>query len=226
MSRLALVLLAIMALAVPLAPPTSAAAPGTSRAAAGADRESLRLRAAVRALPVARETPRGYDRDRFRHWVDADDDCQDTREEVLVAESRVPVGGCTIMTGEWYSWYDGATWTHASDVDIDHLVPLKEAWDSGAKGWDAGARERFANDLGDRRTLVAVTDNVNESKGDRDVAEWLPDLHVCRYVRHWVAVKLRFGLAVDRAERSTLVRLAGRCRNLVVHVVRVRPSGP
>lgn len=216
----------VLLLALALGLGTLTAPPAANADAAESGQLAIRLRAAVRALPVARETPAGYDRDLFHHWIDADGDCQDTREEVLVAESRVPVGGCTVTTGRWYSWYDGATWTHASDVDIDHLVPLKEAWDSGAKGWDAGARERFANDLGDRRTLVAVTDNVNESKGDRDVAEWLPDLHVCRYVRHWVAVKLRFGLAVDRAERSTLVRLAGRCRNLVVHVVRVRPSGP
>jgi Protein of unknown function (DUF1524) len=178
--------------------------------------ESMRLRAAVRALPVAAETPSGYHRDRFEHWVDADGDCQDTREEVLVAESRTPLGGCTVTTGEWFSWYDGATWTSASDVDIDHLVALKEAWDSGARGWSDATRERYANDLGDPRALVAVTDNVNQSKGDRDVAEWLPDLHVCRYVRDWVAVKLRWGLAVDPAEKAELRRQARRCGNRVI----------
>ncbi|WP_395690634.1 HNH endonuclease family protein [Nocardioides sp.] len=199
---------------------TSYAAPASAATAAG-DRQALHLRAAVRALPVAAETPSGYDRDLFRHWVDADGDCQDTREEVLVAESRVPIGGCTITTGEWFSWYDGATWTAASDVDIDHLVPLKEAWDSGARGWDAATRERYANDLGDPRTLVAVTDNVNQSKGDRDVAEWLPDHRVCRYVRSWVAVKLRFGLTVDPAERSVLVAKARRCPDRVVRFTTV-----
>ena len=81
------------------------------------------------------------------------------------------------------------TWTSSSDVDIDHLVPLKEAWDSGAERWGAATRERYANDLGDPRTLVAVTDNVNQSKGDQDVADWLPEFNHCRYVT-----------AVDRSE--------------------------
>ena len=206
MTRHALLLALVVALLV-------GAAPGAASA------ERVRLRAAVRALPVADETPDGYDRDLFEHWVDADHDCQDTREEVLVAESRVPVDGCTVTTGEWFSWYDRQTWTEASDVDIDHLVPLKEAWDSGARAWDADARERYANDLADSRTLVAVTDNVNQSKGDRDVAEWLPDFNVCRYVRQWVAVKLRWSLAVDADEKATLRDRAGHCRNRVVGFV-------
>jgi hypothetical protein len=189
-----------------------ATAPGIASA------QTLRVRAAVRALPVAPETPDGYDRDLFKHWVDADHDCQDTREEVLVAESRVPIDGCTVTTGEWFSWYDHETWTQPSDVDIDHLVPLKEAWDSGARRWDADTRERYANDLGDRRALVAVTDNVNQSKGDQDVAEWLPEFGTCRYVRWWVAVKLRWGLTIDTAEKATLRDRARHCRNRVIHV--------
>ena len=186
--------------------------------------ESMHLRAAVRALPQAAETPDGYDRDRFEHWVDADHDCQDTRDEVLAAESRVPVSGCDITEGEWLSPYDRETWTRSSDVDIDHLVPLKEAWDSGAATWSDRLRRRYANDLGDRRTLVAVTDNVNQSKGERDVAEWLPEYGVCRYVRQWTAVKLRWGLRVDPGERSALVRLAGGCANRVLHFHRVVPA--
>ena len=176
----------------------------------------------MRALPQAAETPAGYDRARFKHWVDADGDCQDTREEVLIAESRVPLEGCSVTVGEWLSPYDRETWTQASDVDIDHLVPLKEAWDSGARAWDDERRERFANDLGDARSLVAVTDNVNQSKGDRDVAEWLPEHGVCAYVRHWVVVKLRWGLSVDRTERATLRDLARSCRNQRVTFV---PAG-
>lgn len=197
---------------------TFLAVPGVASA------ESMHLRAAVRALPRAAETPGGYDRDRFEHWIDADGDCQDTRDEVLAAESRVAVAGCDILEGEWFSPYDHQTWTHSSDVDIDHLVPLKEAWDSGAKAWDDDLRRRYANDLGDRRTLVAVTDNVNQSKGDRDIAEWLPDFGTCAYVRQWTAVKLRFGLSVDRAERSELVRLARSCRNRVIRFHRVLPQ--
>jgi hypothetical protein len=185
-----------------------------------ASADSMRLRAAVRSLPRAAETPAGYDRDRFQHWVDADGDCQDTRDEVLAAESRVPVSGCDIASGEWLSPYDRRTWTRSSDVDIDHLVPLKEAWDSGARRWSDARRQAYANDLGDWRTLVAVTDNVNQSKGDRDVAEWLPRYGVCRYVRQWVAVKLRWRLTTDPAEAARLGSLAGDCRNTVLKFVR------
>lgn len=194
------------------------AAPGVATA------ETIRLRAAVRSLPQAAETPTGYDRDLFRHWVDADGDCQDTREEVLIVESEVPIGGCTVTTGRWFSWYDAETWTQASDVDIDHMVPLKEAWDSGAREWDDDTRELYANDLGDPRSLVGVTDNVNQSKGDRDVAEWLPERKVCTYVRHWVVVKLRWGLAADAAERAALRDLSGDCRNRRLTFARALPG--
>ena len=189
-----------------------------------ANADSLRLRAAVRALPRAAETPDGYDRDRFEHWIDADHDCRDTRDEVLADESLVPVQGCDITEGKWFSPYDHQTWTQSSDVDIDHLVPLKEAWDSGARTWTDRTRRRYANDLGDWRTLVAVTDNVNQSKGDRDVAEWLPEYGVCSYVRQWTAVKLRWGLSVDATERKALVRLAGGCRNRVIRFHRAVPA--
>jgi hypothetical protein len=178
----------------------------------------VRLRAAIKQLRVARETRSGYDRDKFTLWIDADGDCQDTRDEVLAAESLVRVTGCDIATGRWYSYYDGVTWRHSADVDIDHLVPLAEAWDSGARRWTSKTRERYANDLGDRRTLVAVTDNVNESKGDQDIREWVPDKHVCRYTREWTAVKTRWSLAVDRSEKRALARLSHSCANAVLHV--------
>lgn len=182
----------------------------------------LRLRRAVRRLPVANEMRRGYDRDRFRHWIDANGDCQDTRDEVLDAESRVAVSGCSIDAGEWRSYYDGEVWTDSSDVDIDHVVALAEAWDSGARRWNATTRRRYANDLADARTLVAVTDNVNQSKSDQDPAEWLPALNKCRYVRQWVAVKLRWSLTVDRPEKRALRRRVSSCSNAWVRVSKAR----
>jgi hypothetical protein len=145
--------------------------------------------------------------------VDANGDCQDTRDEVLDAESRVQVSGCDITSGKWFSYYDGETWRQSGDVDIDHLVPLAEAWDSDAKRWNAKTRERYANDLGDRRTLVAVTDNVNSSKSDRDIAEWLPERAHCRYLREWTVVKVRWSLRVNAAEKRTMRRMADNCRN-------------
>jgi hypothetical protein len=182
----------------------------------------LRLRKAVTMLPVAVERRRGYDRDKFRHWVDANNDCQDTRDEVLDTESVTEVSGCDITTGEWKSYYDGEVWTDSSDVDIDHLVPLAEAWDSGARRWTAGTRTRYANDLSDPRPLVAVTDNVNQSKSDQDPAEWMPELGKCRYVREWVAVKIRWRLSVNRPEKQELRSRADNCKNTFVKVRRAK----
>lgn len=182
---------------------------------------SATLRRAVTDLSVAKEHRTGYVRDKFKIWVDADGDGCDTREEVLIAEAKdtPSVGsGCSLDGGRWYSYYDGATWTQPSDLDIDHMVPLAETWDSGARSWNASMRQSYANDLGDYRTLVAVTDNVNQSKGDRDPAEWLPAKQQCRYVREWVAVKHRWRLKVDSAEKKKLTSLAAGCKNLTIRV--------
>lgn len=181
-----------------------------------------RLRTAVADLPVATETRSGYERSKFRHWNDSNSDCQDTRAEVLAAESKITVRGCSIVKGSWVSYYDRKTWTKASDVDIDHLVPLAESWDSGAKKWNADTRARYANDLGDARTLVAVTDNVNQSKGDRDPADWLPRYGKCTYVAQWVAVKIRWSLRVDRTEKSALTKLAADCDNQKITVTKAK----
>ena len=169
------------------------------------------LGSSINKLRVANETNTGYDRDLFRHWIDADGDCQDTRDEVLAQESLIAVSGCDIATGRWHSYYDRAAWTQASDVDIDHLVALSEAWGSGARLWNGDTRERFANDLSDSRALVAVTDNVNQSKSDKDPSQWLPTYDKCRYVKEWTAIKLRWSLTVDTAEKNALSTTAAGC---------------
>ena len=99
-------------------------------------------------------------------------------------------------------------------------MPLAEAWDSGARTWTTTQRRSFANDLGDYRTLVAVTDDVNQAKGDKDPATWLPAYSRCRYVGEWLAVKLRWRLTVDSAERSVLVSLASGCPDVTITVAR------
>ena len=179
-----------------------------------------RLHRAIDRLPVAAETRKGYDRARFKHWVDADGDCRDTRDEVLAAESLVPVTGCDIRRGKWFSYYDGVTTARSTGFDVDHLVPLAEAWDSGAKRWNAATRQRFANDLRDPRTLVAVTASSNRSKSDRDPSEWMPALGACKYVRQWVAVKIRWKLTVDRAEKRVLQQSGDACSNSTITVRR------
>ena len=176
--------------------------------------------ALLAALDVEPELGPGYDRDLlFGGWGDADRDGCDTRSEVLQQETLAPVSfssSCTVATGQWLSYYDAATWTQASDVDIDHVVPLAEAWRSGvyADAWPASQRVAFAHDLAFEWSLEAVTDNVNQSKGDQDPAEWLPpdtSAH-CEYGVRWVAVKHRWDLSVDVAERAVLADLlSGGC---------------
>lgn len=166
-------------------------------------------------LTTAAERPAGYDRALFVLWVDADHDGCDTREEVLIAESRSTATtgtGCAV-SGTWRSAYDGLTTTRASTFDIDHVVPLKEAWDSGAYDWTAARRRSYANDLGDSRSLRAVSAASNRSKGDKDPAQWLPPLvsFRCTYATDWVVVKVRWGLAVDPRERAALRSILASC---------------
>jgi len=194
-------------------------------ATAYADTYSAPLATAVEDLTVASEVRTGYSRDLFPHWVDADRDGCHTRNEVLIAEADDPVTitrTCTITSGRWFSYYDRVSWTNPSDVDIDHMVPLAEAWDSGARSWTTSTRQAFANDLGDSRSLVGVTDNVNQAKGDQDPATWMPQYDRCRYLREWVAVKHRWRLTVDATEKSALRSLASSCTNTTITVTHAR----
>ncbi|WP_137235157.1 HNH endonuclease family protein [Streptomyces sp. BPSDS2] len=183
--------------------------------------ESLPLADAVQQLPLADESREGYQRTSFKHWVDADKDSCNTRMEVLIAESRVEptvVDRCKVVAGEWYSYYDGVTLTAPGGLDIDHMVPLAEAWDSGASGWTADRREAYANDLDADRSLVAVTARSNRSKSDQDPSTWLPPLADarCTYAADWVSTKLRWNLTVDQAEADALTVLAEGCGQEVV----------
>jgi hypothetical protein len=180
--------------------------------------------AVLSALPAAAPTGASYSRNLFTHWIDADGDGCDTRQEILIAESKTPAvvsGACSVVSGEWFSWYDGATWTNPSDVDVDHFVPLAEAWRSGADSWTPAQRQAFANDLEYDLSLVAATDSVNSSKSDNDPSTWLPPITEtqCDYASDWVLVKYKWGLGVDSAERSALSGLlAGACGSAVVQL--------
>lgn len=92
------------------------------------------------------------------------------------------------------------------------MIPLSEAWKSGASGWTNAQREGFANDLS-RPQLIAVTDNVNQSKGDQDPAEWLPPTtsYHCYYARMWVDVKYHYKLTVNAAEKTKLSSILSGC---------------
>lgn len=212
----------VLALASGLTVVTDVAAPPPASAAV----VKKRLVGLIKNLKVAPEVRRGYDRSKFRHWVDADSDGCDARREVLYAEARVKptIGsGCDLRGGLWVSYYDGVRTGDDSSFDVDHMVPLAEAWDSGARRWTAGTRKRFANDLGDGRSLVAVSASSNRSKSDADPADWLPRPGArCRYVREYAAVKTRWRLTVNRAEKRAMLRVARGCRNVVVRVRHAR----
>ncbi|MFF3018213.1 HNH endonuclease family protein [Streptomyces sp. NPDC057939] len=205
---------AVLALSLPA---TSAQA---AEAVPAAVPQVLPMGVAVSALPLAVEDRTGYQRTSFKHWNSGtlpSDGCN-TRQEVLLAEAiEYPqVGpGCTLTGGVWWSYYDDREVTSAGALDIDHMVPLAEAWDSGAGSWTAARREAYANDQGQPASLVAVTARSNRSKSDQDPAEWLPpsgsDEVLCRYGAEWTATKLRWGLAVDELERDRLLDIAAGC---------------
>ena len=178
-------------------------------AAAPADAGTVDARTLLPELTSAAPHLTGYSRDLFRLWVDADGDGCDTREEVLLAEARTSpaiLGGCRLAGGRWWSAYDARTATSASSLDIDHFVPLSEAWRSGAWRWSAATRQAYANDLGYALSLIAVSASTNRSKGDQDPSTWLPPFsgYRCTYVATWIAIKWRWRLAVDGVERIAL----------------------
>lgn len=161
-------------------------------------------------LAVSAEVDEGYDRDLFYHWADRGS-C-DVREIVLARQDRRN-GPCGSGSGRWFSVYDGVTTTDPGDFDVDHMVPLAEAWASGANRWPEARRDAFANDLWPY-SLIAVTASSNRSKSDQDPAEWMPDNggFACPYVARWIAVKFRWRLSVDRGERSFLRNAVSDCR--------------
>jgi hypothetical protein len=168
----------------------------------------------LNALTVAAEANAStYDRELFPHWITISGTCN-TRETVLQRDGSnvVTSSACAATSGSWYSPYDGATWTAASDVDIDHVVPLAEAWRSGANAWTTSRRQSFANDL-TRPQLIAVTDNVNQAKGDQDPTTWKPSLSSfwCTYARAWIQVKWYYNLTLQSAEKSTLTSMLNTC---------------
>ncbi|MFG1683478.1 DUF1524 domain-containing protein [Nonomuraea sp. NPDC049269] len=166
------------------------------------------------AVTIAEETHADtYDRRLFPHWATVQGTCN-SREEVLKRDGKdvVTDASCAAVSGSWYSPYDGATWTSASDIDIDHMVPLKDAWRSGAWEWTTAKRKAFANSLQDSQ-LWAVTDNVNQSKSDQDPSTWRPPLasFECEYARSWVDVKFDWGLTMQPAERTALEQMLATC---------------
>ena len=175
------------------------------------------LRVTVAAIPSNLPT---YDRDDWRHWTDADSDCQDARQEVLVAESRRAVSfkterKCRVTSGQWLAPYTNTVVTDPSKLDVDHMVPLGNAHASGAWNWSAEQRERYANHLADSQHLIAVTASANRSKGARGPEEWKPadQSYWCQYATDWITIKDDWNLTVTLREADALSGMLDTCAN-------------
>lgn len=165
-------------------------------------------------LTISEDNLFGYNRNLFKHWIDADKDGCNTRAEVLIEESIVkPKIGpkCKLTGGRWLSAYDGKTVTNSSLLDVDHMVPLAEAWRSGAWKWTPAQRQAFANDLDNSEALIAVTLSTNRSKSDRDPSLWMPTKDKCTYAVNWISIKTKYSLSVDSKESAKLSALVSEC---------------
>ena len=184
------------------------------------------------SIRVENEYKNGYKRSLFIHWADLDGNGCDTREEVLkrdsVSKPQVDSYRCYVVAGDWVSPYDGKNLSDRGDVDIDHVVALKEAWDSGAWAWSESQRKAYANDMTDPRTLIAVTDRVNMSKSDKDPSNWMPPLrsYWCTYLGDWISVKARWGLSMDQSEFGRISNLLrSDCGSLTIASWNAAPAG-
>lgn len=146
-----------------------------------------------------------YNRKNWPHWIDEDGDCQNTRAEILIRDNvgKLKFNHCTVVTGKWVCPYTGKIFFKASDVDIDHIVPLSHAFKVGASGWPRAKKRRFANDP---LNLLAVEDNTNQAKGDKAPNEWKPPRreHWKAYARRWRAIKKKYGLKINKKEKHAL----------------------
>ena len=161
-----------------------------------------------------------YDRSDWKHWTDEDGDCQDARQEVLIAESLEPVeyeddSQCRVAWGRWWAPYLAHHLGNPSHIDVDHMVPLRNAHLSRGWAWDAERKEAYANYLGDDAHLVAISSRHNRSKGARGPEEWAPpdnDLW-CQYALDWAEIKQRWGLTMTQVESEIVMDMLGTCED-------------
>ena len=173
-------------------------------------------RASVQQVQEQKGELQSYERSAFGHgWDDADGDCQDSRAEALIAQSTTKVrfadeGRCRVVSGRWISPFTGKVIQNSSEIDIDHLVPLKWAWGRGAKGWTKADLERFANDV---VNLWPVELSLNRSKGAAGPNAWLPPSGQCGYVARFVRIVKQYDLKPTKPEARWLDAFLERCRS-------------
>jgi hypothetical protein len=197
--------------------------PGTSATARPAPsyRTDIGAPALLASLPIKGRAPKtGYSRKAFgQTWADVDRNGCDTRNDILNRDLtdktwRAGTRNCVVLGGKLADPYTGRVIsfakTDAAAVQIDHIVALSDAWQTGAQSWDVRMRERFANDP---TNLFAVDGEANQAKGDSDAASWLPPDKTfrCRYVWRQIQVKAAYGLWVTAAEHDAMASALRSC---------------
>lgn len=159
-----------------------------------------------------------YDRKTWRHWVDQDGDCQNTRVEVLIEEAKndslvMSSDGCKVISGAWQGLYTLKVFEDPQSLDIDHLIPLANAHKSGGWAWDSSEKRIFANDLSNSWHLLAVESSANRSKGSKGPGEWRPKNKDswCRYAKEWSNIKSAYRLWVTADEAIALEEMLSAC---------------
>lgn len=220
----------------PSAIPTTAPTEPTAATTGVAPADIAAVLAALPTAPYDTAAAAAYDREQWPHWNDIDGDRCDARQQALKLSSTTPAQvdlPCQVIAGDWYSIYDGFVFTDPSELDTDHIVPLKAAQASGAGSWTTEQREAFAND---QFNLWAVSASSNRSKSDKSPDQWRPGACAksapgfcdgkptatfksatfttelwCTYATRWIEIKAKYGLSVTDRERSALTEMIGTC---------------
>ena len=171
----------------------------------------------IAVAPIPNDLPK-YDRGDWRHWIDEDMDCQDTRQEVLIAEATARVTytneeECRVATGSWVGPYTGEEFSDPGMLDVDHMVPLANAHRSGGWEWDDAKKREYANDLSYDGHLIAVRASANRSKGSDGPEEWKPPRreYWCQYATDWIVIKSKWGLTATEMEAAALGEMLDGC---------------
>lgn len=154
--------------------------------------------------------------EQFGRWINdpTDDTCMNTRAQVLVRDSEVEVkfraaNRCIVQSGQWLDPYAGDEMTESKEVQIDHVVPLKNAYVTGASKWDLKTRKLYANFMGVDYHLLPVNGHENMSKGDKGPDAYIPPNEKirCDYLQHWLKIKAVWNLVMTKAEAETIQKM-------------------
>jgi len=157
-----------------------------------------------------------YNRKFYKHWSDSNRNCLDTRQEILLERSIVAPTlnkkKCKVKAGLWKDFYYAEELVDVKEIDIDHIVPLKNAHESGAHAWPSEKKEIFANDL---ENLVITNKRYNRQKGSKTIAQWLPveKEYACKYIHNWIHIKEKYQLKLSPEENQTIAQMGSNCQD-------------